>query len=181
MQKPAKQYFTPEEYLAIEETNDYKSEYYRGEIYALAGASINHNRIAGNMYSRLNQYLLTKKCEAFMSDMRIWIETNEMFAYPENSIKIFISDISNVVCEPNGHIHKRGPPSIKIEGKNFIGADATHIDTSPSFNYRKSFGLANVKVVAPGDSGYSCRKRYLPPAIYLNSFHEASSFIGIML
>ena len=40
-------YYTPEEYLALEESADYKSEYYQGEIFALAGASVNHNRLAG--------------------------------------------------------------------------------------------------------------------------------------
>ncbi len=44
---------TPEEYLALEETVDYKSEYYNGEIFAMAGGSANHNRIAGNFYAVL--------------------------------------------------------------------------------------------------------------------------------
>lgn len=39
-----KKYYSPEEYLAREETAEYKSEYYRGEIFALAGTSVNHNQ-----------------------------------------------------------------------------------------------------------------------------------------
>jgi Uma2 family endonuclease len=54
MQKPAKKYFSVEEYLEIEETAEYKSEYYKGEIFAMAGASSNHNRIALNIASHLN-------------------------------------------------------------------------------------------------------------------------------
>ena len=102
-----------------------------------------------------------------------------MFAYPENGIKFFIANVSNVVGKPDGHIHKRGSASIQIEGENFIGPDATHIDAGFTLNYRKPFGLAGVKVVASGDYRYSCRKGYLPPAIALNSFHEASPFIGL--
>ncbi len=83
MQKPAKKYFTREEYLAFEETAEYKSEYYRGEIFAMAGASIDHNRIVSNLNMNLNQRLLKKNCEAFMSDMRLQVEPKDLFTYPD--------------------------------------------------------------------------------------------------
>ena len=44
-------FYTPEAYLALEEQADYKSEYYRGEILAMAGGFYNHNVIAGNLYA----------------------------------------------------------------------------------------------------------------------------------
>ena len=47
-------FYTVEEYLALEETADYRSEYYQGEIFAMAGGSANHNRIAGNFHTALN-------------------------------------------------------------------------------------------------------------------------------
>jgi len=47
-------YYTPEEYLTLEEKADYKSEYYQDEIFAMAGASINHNRIINNLNAVLN-------------------------------------------------------------------------------------------------------------------------------
>ncbi len=37
------------EYFCIEEMSDIKHEYYVGSIYAMAGASINHNRIERNI------------------------------------------------------------------------------------------------------------------------------------
>ncbi len=83
MQKPAKQCFTREEYLALEETAEYKSEYYRGEIFAMAGASLDHNRIAGNLYTFLNEQLGKKNCEAFISDMRLQVESKDLFTYPD--------------------------------------------------------------------------------------------------
>lgn len=42
---PKKKYYSPEEYLALEETAEYKSEYYRGEIFTMAGGSGNHDLI----------------------------------------------------------------------------------------------------------------------------------------
>jgi Uma2 family endonuclease len=83
MQEHAKKYLTPEEYLAMEETAEYKSEYYRGEIFAFAGGSANHNRISGNIYSKFITSLAEGKCEPYISDMKVWIKEKELFAYPD--------------------------------------------------------------------------------------------------
>ena len=48
MLRPKKSTFTAEEYLAMEVVADYKSEFYGGEIFALAGGSADHSTIAGN-------------------------------------------------------------------------------------------------------------------------------------
>jgi Uma2 family endonuclease len=83
MQKPATKYFTREEYLVLEEAADYKSEYYKGEIFAMAGASLDHNRIVSNLNMDLNQRLLKRNREAFASDMRLQVETKDLFTYPD--------------------------------------------------------------------------------------------------
>jgi len=83
MQKPAKKYFTIQEYLEIEESAEYKSEYYKGEIFAMAGASINHNQIAGNLYSQLHQGQEKHGCRITFSDLKLWVEENDFFAYPD--------------------------------------------------------------------------------------------------
>ena len=80
MQEPAKKLFSSEEYLALEEAADYKSEYYQGEIFAMAGASINHNQIAGNLYSALNTESV---CRVFMTDTRLWVKKKSLFTYPD--------------------------------------------------------------------------------------------------
>ncbi len=75
--------YTPEEYLALEEQAEYKNEYRRGQIVAMTGASLNHNRIVGNVYAALYNSLEIKSCEVFMSDLRLWIEQKELFTYPD--------------------------------------------------------------------------------------------------
>ncbi|MDM9382486.1 Uma2 family endonuclease [Chlorogloeopsis sp. ULAP01] len=76
-------YYTPEEYLALEETAHYKSEYRDGEIVPMTGGSINHNRIAGNVYAYLKFQLRGKNQEAFMSDLRLWIPRYRQYTYPD--------------------------------------------------------------------------------------------------
>lgn len=78
-----KDYYSPEEYLALEETADYRSEYYRGEIFAMSGGSANHNRIAGNVHTVLNIAFEEKPCEVFINDMRLLVKENGLYTYPD--------------------------------------------------------------------------------------------------
>jgi len=83
MQVTQKQYYSPEEYLVLEEAANYKSEYIDGEIVPMAGGSTNHNRIAGNFYAALNFAFKTEGYEVFMSDVRLWISKRRIYTYPD--------------------------------------------------------------------------------------------------
>lgn len=83
MEEQAKQYHTPEEYLALEETAEFKSEYYRGEIFAMAGGSVDHNQIISNLNARLNLAFRNKNCRVYAADVRLRVEARDMFTYPE--------------------------------------------------------------------------------------------------
>ncbi len=83
MHKLAKKYLTVQEYLALEEDAEYKSEYYHGEIFAMAGGSINHNQIVMNIGTQLNQAYPHHKCRAFATELKLWIEEIDLFTYPD--------------------------------------------------------------------------------------------------
>jgi Uma2 family endonuclease len=85
---------TVEEYLELEKTSDVKHEYYRGEVFALAGALLPHNVIASNVLVEIGQKLKGKGCRPFGSDMRIHIPANTLFTYPD--ISIFCVDIKTL-------------------------------------------------------------------------------------
>jgi Uma2 family endonuclease len=76
-------YYTPEEYLELEEAADYKSEYINGEIIPMAGASRNHNRIALNLSAALNFEFRQQDYEVFMSDVRLWLPQRSIYTYPD--------------------------------------------------------------------------------------------------
>ncbi len=75
-------YFTIEEYFAHEERAEYRSEYYQGEIFAMAGSSLNHNQIVGNLYTALRQSV-DRSCRAFATDLRLFIKGDQFFTYPD--------------------------------------------------------------------------------------------------
>lgn len=78
-----RQLYTRAEYLTFEEKADFRSEYRQGEIVAMAGASVNHNRIVGNVFNALSNAIGTKLCEAFVTDLRVWVEKRNLFTYPD--------------------------------------------------------------------------------------------------
>ncbi len=83
MQVTEQRYYSVEEYLALEEAADYKSEYIDGEIVPMAGGSINHNQIAGNFSTELNFAFKKLDYRVFMSDVRLWIGKRRIYTYPD--------------------------------------------------------------------------------------------------
>lgn len=81
-----KQSYSIDEYLELENDADYKSEYYKGEIFMMSGASGQHNVIVMNTLFALRKKLKGSPCMPFGSDLRIHIPKNTLFTYPDISI-----------------------------------------------------------------------------------------------
>ena len=81
-----KEKITPEEYLAMEREAPYKSEYFNGKMFAMAGASRRHNLIALNTASELRGQLKKTPCEVYVSDMRIKVSHTELYTYPDVTV-----------------------------------------------------------------------------------------------
>jgi Uma2 family endonuclease len=75
--------YTPEQYLAMERTADFKSEYDGGFITAMAGASRKHNLIALNFASEIRSQLRSRPCEAYIGDMRLCVSPTGLYTYPD--------------------------------------------------------------------------------------------------
>jgi Uma2 family endonuclease len=113
--------YSIEEYLEIENAATEKHEYYQGEIFAMSGAKMPRNKVAKNLLVSLELKLKGKPCEPFGSDLRIHIEKNTLFTYP---------DIS-VICSD--------PVSLNNDGLNFINPTVIFEVLSPSTkNYDRS-------------------------------------------
>ena len=75
--------YTPEEYLALEEKSEVRHEYFDGEIFAMAGASKSHNLLAQNLTLSLRAPLRGTGCQVFMEDVRLVVEENSHYVYPD--------------------------------------------------------------------------------------------------
>jgi len=103
--RKSKPYLSVADYLAGERDADVRHEYVDGQVYAMAGASDRHNRIAGNILSRLNDHLADDECEPFISDMKVMVSP-VLYYYPDVV----------VTCDaPGGDRYTRNEPRLIVE------------------------------------------------------------------
>lgn len=79
----AKTYISEKEYLEQERNAAHKSEYYKGEIFAMSGATKEHNKIAGAVIGELYAHLKNKTCTVMPSDTRVYNPLNTLYTYPD--------------------------------------------------------------------------------------------------
>ena len=77
---------TVEEYLRIEREAPYKSEYYGGEMFSMAGGTARHSLLAVNLVIALGSRLRGRRCTPYNSDLRIGIPGDDLYTYPDVSI-----------------------------------------------------------------------------------------------
>ena len=109
MSTQPKAFLTPEQYLEIERKAEFKSEYYKGEMFAMAGAGSSHNLIAMNAGVLLNVQFRGRPCRVYGSDMRARVSQTGLYTYP---------DISAVCGRPrleDDHVDTLLNPNLIIE------------------------------------------------------------------
>jgi Uma2 family endonuclease len=72
---------TEAEYLARENASEFRSEFYDGEVFAMTGGSIAHNRIKENLVGEIYTKLKGGKCQSFSSDQRVKVQETGFIAY----------------------------------------------------------------------------------------------------
>jgi Uma2 family endonuclease len=97
-------YITVEEYLALERAAEYKSEYYNGEIFAMAGAMEPHNLISNNISGELYVQLKPRPCRVYPSDMRLKVSASGLYTYPDVMVVCgevqFDDDVMDTILNP---------------------------------------------------------------------------------
>ena len=81
LQNPERVYWSEEDYLASEQVSDVKREYIDGQVYAMAGASYNHNCVSANMLGELRNHLKGTPCTTFMADIKVKLGRD--YVYPD--------------------------------------------------------------------------------------------------
>jgi Uma2 family endonuclease len=77
---------TEAEYLALERAASFKSEFFHGQMFAMAGGSPMHSLIAANLIRELGTKLKGSPCKAFTSDLRLQVQDSGLYTYPDVSV-----------------------------------------------------------------------------------------------
>ena len=80
---PQFQYMSPQEYLEWEKTQELRYEYIDGEVFAMTGGTIPHNRIALNLAIDLDDFLAEKECQVYISDVKVQVTSVGPYHYPD--------------------------------------------------------------------------------------------------
>ena len=131
-------FITPEEYLRIERAAEFKSEYFAGEMFAMAGGSPEHSFLKTNITAALNVRMRERKCKVYDSDLRVLVSATGLYVYPD----------ATVVCGPlethDGDTATN--PTLLVE----VLSDSTEVyDRTTKFDhYRKIPSLREVLFVS---------------------------------
>ncbi|MBF0259246.1 MAG: Uma2 family endonuclease [Desulfamplus sp.] len=118
---------TPEEYLDFEKTSEERNEYFNGEIFAMVGASLNHNQISMNLGRELGVQLKDSPCRPFSNDLRVKIQQIDKYTYPDVVIVC-----GNIELEKSGGMETLLNPVVIIE----ILSDSTELyDRGTKFHH----------------------------------------------
>ncbi|WP_207492798.1 Uma2 family endonuclease [Aridibaculum aurantiacum] len=108
-----KQYISEQDYLEQERLAEHKSEYFNGEVFAMAGASESHNSIVANTIASLHPTLRGKSCKIYPSDLRVYNPQNGLYTYPDISIacgeRKFTDDTLDTLTNPTVLIEVLSP------------------------------------------------------------------------
>ncbi|MFL5241767.1 MAG: Uma2 family endonuclease [Gemmataceae bacterium] len=77
---------SPQEYLAQERLADFRSEYLREEVFAMAGASFEHTIIKDNFAGEIRNLLKNGPCRVLTSDQRVKVDLSGLYTYPDITI-----------------------------------------------------------------------------------------------
>lgn len=99
-----KHYYTPKEYLSLEEQAEERNEYIDGEIFPMSGGTTNHNKIAGNFYRAFPLEIDGQDYDIYMNDVKLWISQYRIYTYPDIMViegePIYETETKTVVTNP---------------------------------------------------------------------------------
>jgi Uma2 family endonuclease len=142
-----KPFVTPEQYLEIEREAEFKSEYFNGEMFAMAGAKEAHNLLATNVVGMLYAQLRSGPCRIYANDMRVRVSATGLYTYPDVIVvcgeRHFLDDRRDTLLNPKLIVEVLSPSTEAYDrGRKFehyktiesiaeyllISSDRVHVD-----------------------------------------------------
>lgn len=112
------------EYLAIERSASTKSEFYDGEMFAMAGGTALHSLIGTNVAGEFRNKLRGKHCVPYNADLRIQVQATGLFTYPDLSVicgPLQFADADDTVTNPSVLVEVLSPSTEAYDrGQKFL-------------------------------------------------------------
>ncbi|MGO4882751.1 MAG: Uma2 family endonuclease [Bryobacteraceae bacterium] len=145
-------HLTPAEYLEIERRAEFRSEYYDGEMFAMAGGTSNHALIVANICGEIRQRLKGKPCGACSTDLRLQVLPTLLYTYPD--VMVICGDMQFA----DGHKDMILNPTVIVEVLSKSTAD---YDLGRKFeHYRTLLSLTDYLTVAQNRPAVDHRTRH---------------------
>ena len=151
-----------QDYLEGEKVSDIRHEYVDGQVFAMAGSSVRHNRIAMNIVNFLYNAADAQggKCEVFSSDINVNIEHRKSFYYPDVLLSCDETD--------NEDSHYKNNPCLLVEVLSNSTKDKDRVEKLLAYQTIKSLQAyimvaqdhASVIVVSKNEHGEWFSHRY---------------------
>lgn len=125
----AERKYTVSEFLEMEEKSEIRHEFYDGEIFAMAGTTMNHNRIVGKIRGFLGAIFFPKGCDVFAENIKVEAIENFYYPYPDVVVTCAPEDVNGTYIVRN--------PSILVE-----------VLSKSSANYDRGFKLRSYQEIA---------------------------------
>lgn len=141
-------YISPTEYLTIDRDSPTRHEYHHGLVYAMAGGSDAHARLAVNLLSLINPHLAGTSCRLYNGDVKVNYR-DEFYYYPD----------AFVTCDPRDRedrFVKRYPKlivEVLFESTEAFDRDLKFAD------YQKLDSLEEYVLVSQDVRRVECRRR----------------------
>jgi Uma2 family endonuclease len=117
---------TAEEYLRLERASEEKHEYANGQMFAMAGATRTHRKLAANIYVALQAQETACGCIPDTSDTRLFIPATKSYTYPDVVMNCgeeqrFQDDVQDTLLNPTLIVEVLSPSTEAYDrGKKFI-------------------------------------------------------------
>jgi Uma2 family endonuclease len=101
MEQPAeeKKYYTVEEYLQQEEESEFRSEFYKGELFPVVATTRRHNKIVNNIMRTVVPHFEPKGCEAFSENVKVEAIKGVYYPYPDVMLTCDPDDNDNLIVK----------------------------------------------------------------------------------
>jgi Uma2 family endonuclease len=141
-------YISPEEYLDIERQSPTRHEYRRGLVYAMAGGTDNHDRIALNLLSLINLHLGDSDCRFHSGNVKVNYQ-DEFYYYPD----------AFVTCDPRDRTDRylKRHPKLIVE---VLSPSTQTFDQGEKFeDYQQIESLEEYILISQESQRVECRRR----------------------